>query len=258
MDKYTAHFLLLIPQLPNSIAIKDKMNAENTIKTVIIVAGGMGRRMQSPVPKQFMMLAGKPVIFHTIEKFLRFDPLVNLIIVLPEESLSTWETLCHQMNFTANVHIARGGETRFHSVLSALSMARNDGLIAVHDAVRPLVSLETIKRVVEAAGKSGAAIPVLPPSDSLRRIAPDGNYPVNRNEYVIVQTPQIFRSEILLKAYRQEYDPSFTDDASVVQKAGFQITLVEGNPENIKITSPADLKMAEFFLQHPTENQKSG
>jgi 2-C-methyl-D-erythritol 4-phosphate cytidylyltransferase len=230
------------------------MNAENAIKTAIIVAGGMGRRMQSPVPKQFLMLAGKPVIFHTIDKFLQFDASIKLIIALPEESMPTWETLCRQMNFTTPAHIARGGETRFHSVLSALAFAGNNELIAVHDAVRPLVSVETIKRTFEAAGNSGAAIPVLPPADSLRRVAPDGNYPVNRSEYVIVQTPQVFRSEILFEAYQQNYDPSFTDDASVVQKAGFPISLVEGNPENIKITSPADLKMAEFLLQNPKNN----
>lgn len=230
------------------------MNTDTT-NTVIIVAGGMGKRMQTPIPKQFLMLSGKPVIFHTIEKFLRFDASVKLIIALPEESLPIWENLCRQMGFTAPIHIARGGETRFHSVLSALAFAGNNELIAIHDAVRPLVSIETIKRTFETAKNSGAAIPVLPPVDSLRRVAPDGNYPVNRNEYVIVQTPQVFRSEILIEAYKQEYDPSFTDDASVVQKAGFPVSLVEGNPENIKITSPADLKMAEFLIQNPGNSQ---
>lgn len=231
------------------------MNENDRTKTVIIVAGGMGRRMQSPVPKQFLMLAGKPVIFHTIEKFLQFNASIKLIIALPEDSMPTWDTLCRQMNFTIPVHIARGGETRFHSVLSALTFARSKEVVAVHDAVRPLVSIETIKRTFEAAMTSGAAIPVLTPAESLRRVIPDGNYPVNRSEYVIVQTPQVFRSEILFEAYHQDYDPSFTDDASVVQKAGFPISLVEGNPENIKITSPADLKMAEFFLQDAKSSQ---
>lgn len=219
-------------------------------KTVIIVAGGMGKRMQSPVPKQFMMLGGKPVIFHTIDKFLQYDASLKFIIALPEENLSTWQTLCNQVGFTIPVIIAKGGKTRFHSVFSALQYTGQNELIAVHDAVRPLVSVETIAKVFEAAKNSGAAIPVIPPSESLRRITSNGNFPVNREEYVIVQTPQVFHASVIHKAYQQEYNTLFTDDASVVQKAGYPITLVEGNPENIKITSPADLKIAEFYLQN--------
>jgi 2-C-methyl-D-erythritol 4-phosphate cytidylyltransferase len=190
------------------------------IKTVIIVAGGSGKRMQS----------------------------AKLILVLPQESMSTWNTLCNMMNFNTPITIAVGGATRFHSVKSALSFVGSNELVAVHDAVRPLVSVETIARVFAAAESSGAAIPVIPPAESLRRVTQNENVPVNRNEYVLVQTPQVFHSNILLKAYQQEYNPAFTDDASVVQKAGFPVTLVEGNPDNIKITSPADLRIAEFLL----------
>lgn len=218
-------------------------------KVAVIVAGGMGRRMQSPVPKQFMMLAGKPVIFYSVDIFLQYDPTMEIILALPENNVSSWENLCDHFHIHPPVKIAPGGDTRFHSVKSALRWVSASKLVAVHDAVRPLVAMETIARVFTAAESSGAAIPVIPPAESLRRVNQNESVPVDRNEYVLVQTPQVFHSDILLKAYQQEYDPAFTDDASVVQKAGFPITLVEGSPENLKITSPADLKMAEFLLQ---------
>jgi len=222
-------------------------------KVVIIVAGGQGTRMHSTLPKQFMLLAGKPVILHTIHAFLQADPGLDIIVALPEGYFNTWHDLCKTYLFDYPHLISPGGATRFHTVKKALEFFREEGLVAVHDAVRPLVSAATIDRCFHAAEKTGAAIPVMPLTESLRRVSDKKNTWANRNEYRTVQTPQVFKATLLRVAYRQEYEPTFTDDACVVERTGHPITLVDGNSENIKITTPLDLTIAEALISGKRE-----
>lgn len=218
-------------------------------KFVVIVAGGSGSRMGTGIPKQFLELCGKPVLMHTIQVFYHFDPGSKIILVLPENQQQFWAALCLKHDFTIPHRVANGGETRFHSVANGLSKIEGEGIIFIHDGVRPLVSNQTLTRCLETAQKSGNAIPVLPVTESLRMKEGNSNVSVDRSLYYSVQTPQTFRSEIILEAFRQNYDPAFTDDASVLEKAGYSIEMVEGNRENIKITNPADLIVAEAFLK---------
>lgn len=218
-------------------------------KFVIIVAGGSGSRMGTEIPKQFLELSGKPVLMHTILLFLDFDPECKIILVLPEVHKEAWNRLCLKHSFSLPHHIVSGGETRFHSVQNGLKLIQDECIVFIHDGVRPLVSMETLGRCFETAEKCGNAIPVLPVNESLRKIDGDQNISVDRNIYFSVQTPQTFHSSQILKSFIQPYDPSFTDDASVVENAGFAINMVAGNYENIKITTPTDLIMAEAFLQ---------
>ena len=214
-------------------------------KTAIIVAGGKGERMNSEVPKQFLELAGKPVLMHTIERFFNYSAEIAIVLVLPATQTEYWKELCLKYNFDIPHRIAEGGEARFFSVRNALRLVDYNGLIAVHDGVRPLVDSETIERCFEVAEKSGIAIPIIDSVDSIRKITGNGSIAVDRKEYKMVQTPQVFRADVLLKSYEQPYNESFTDDASVAEAAGFTISLVAGNRENIKITTPFDLKLAE-------------
>ena len=216
---------------------------------IIIVAGGKGLRMGTELPKQFIPIAGFPILMLTIQQFKKAIPEINVVLVLPENQQEYWEKLCLQYSFTILHVIAKGGETRFHSVKSGLNLIQNDGLVGVHDAVRPLVSLETIQKCFETAKQKGNAIPVIAINESIRKITDTGNQMVNRAEYVAVQTPQVFQTTSLKKAYLQEFSPAFTDDASVIESIGEKINLVPGNPENIKITLPSDLKIAELFLE---------
>ena len=212
-------------------------------KTVIIVAGGKGLRMGGDLPKQFMPLRGKPVLMHTIEVFYRWDATVDLISVIPEEHVSYWNMLCKELNFTIPHRTVYGGKTRFHSVCNALQdCSESKGLIAVHDGVRPFVDWGVISSCFDAAESYGAAIPVIPVIESVREVNGDESRPFDRNRLCIVQTPQVFHADILQKAYEQPYDERFTDDASVVEASGHPIRLVQGNRENIKITTPMDLK----------------
>ena len=217
-------------------------------KFAVIVAGGSGSRMGSEIPKQFLELLGKPVLMHTIEVFRRFDPHSEIIVVLPEHQIDFWKELCKNHSFNSEHQVVCGGETRFHSVSNGLAKINESGIVFIHDGVRPLVSNETLKRCSEMAELRGNAIPVLAVNESLRKVEGESNISVDRSQYVSVQTPQTFRSEQILKAFQQEYDPLFTDDASVAEKAGFEIHLVEGNRENIKITTPVDLIVAEAIL----------
>ena len=217
-------------------------------KFAVIVAGGSGSRMGSEIPKQFLELLGKPVLMHTIEVFRRFDPHSEIIVVLPEHQIDFWKELCKKHLFNFEHQVVCGGETRFHSVSNGLAKINESGIVFIHDGVRPLVSNETLKRCSEMAELRGNAIPVLAVNESLRKVEGESNISVDRSQYVSVQTPQTFRSEQILKAFQQEYDPLFTDDASVAEKAGFEIHLVEGNRENIKITTPVDLIVAEAIL----------
>jgi 2-C-methyl-D-erythritol 4-phosphate cytidylyltransferase len=218
-------------------------------KFVIIVAGGSGSRMGSEIPKQFLELCGKPVLMHTIQLFFDFDPNSELILVLPQSQLKVWAGLCLKHSFLLPHQVVAGGETRFYSVKNGLKLIQDEGIVFIHDGVRPLVSHETLKRCLEMAQKSGNAIPVLPVTESLRKTDGDQNISVDRSLYFSVQTPQTFRSNVILESYQQPCDKSFTDDASVVEKAGFSINMVEGNRENIKITTPPDLIIAEAFLR---------
>jgi len=218
-------------------------------KFVIIVAGGSGSRMGSEIPKQFLELCGKPVLMHTIGVFFDFDPECEMILVLPAAQQEIWDDLCLKHSFSLPHQIVSGGETRFHSVLNGLKLINDEGIVFIHDGVRPLVSHQTIERCNHMAKKNGNAIPVLSINESLRKQKGLQSVSVDRTLYLSVQTPQTFRSEVILKSYLQPYQPNFTDDASVVEKAGFPIFMVEGNRENIKITTPTDLIVAEAFLQ---------
>ena len=223
------------------------MNMTRT-KIAIIVAGGKGTRMQADIPKQFIEIHGKPVLMHTLEAFHRYDDSIQLMLVLPASQLNAWKKLCLKHAFLLPHQIVSGGETRYNSVLNGLAQIKTPALIAVHDGVRPFVSNGTIKRCFDEAEKHGSAIPVIDIVDSIRQITKTGSQSVDRTNYKLVQTPQVFDSEILKKAYEQDFSALFTDDASVVEALGLKITLVEGNRENIKITTAFDLVLAETVL----------
>ena len=217
----------------------------------ILVAGGKGLRMGSDIPKQFLPLRGRPVLMHTIDVFRRTYPDIHIILVLPREQQDYWRQLCGQHDYDVEVCVADGGETRFHSVRNGLSQIPDGarGVVGVHDGVRPFVSPETIRRCYEAAEEFGAVVPVVPVVETVRQVLADGSsMTVDRNAYRLVQTPQTFDIQLLKKAYGQPFDPFFTDDASVVEAMGHPIKLVEGNNENIKLTNPADLKLAEGMV----------
>lgn len=216
---------------------------------VIIVAGGSGRRMDTDIPKQFLLLNGRPVLMHTCETFYRFSNALSLIVVLPAEHIATWEALCETHSFNILHQIVIGGPQRFYSVRNALKTLSNlEGLVAIHDGVRPLVSHETIQAAFDAAGLYGNAIPVVPVIESVRELSGTGNHIIDRSKLQLIQTPQVFKSALICKAYEQGYSEAFTDDASVLEKMGEKIVLTKGNPENIKITRPIDLIMAEALI----------
>ena len=214
-------------------------------KYCIIVAGGSGRRMKSAVPKQFLLLGGKPVLMHTVERFHSFDGSMEIIIVLPAEHHALWKRLCADHSFSVSHRVVAGGEERFHSVKAGLECVSEDSLVAIHDGVRPLVSHDTIWRCFADAEEFGNAVPFIEPADSVRVLAGDDSRPVARTEVRLIQTPQVFRGSVIMKAYGREYDPAFTDDATVAEASGVKIHLTHGNRENIKITTPEDLAVAE-------------
>jgi 2-C-methyl-D-erythritol 4-phosphate cytidylyltransferase len=214
----------------------------------IIVAGGNGTRMRTELPKQFLLIGGIPVLMYTIRNFYDFDPLLQLIVVLPEDEITGWNKLCEKFRFGIPHQIVPGGKTRFQSVKNGLTIATECDLIAVHDGVRPLVSHQTLSRCFEGAGENGTAIPVLPANESVRKGDMNNSVPVDRSHYFMVQTPQVFNAEIIKQGYNQDWIPQFTDDASVVEYSGTAVHLVMGNRENIKITFPEDLQIAELFL----------
>lgn len=215
---------------------------------MIIVAGGIGTRMDAAVPKQFMLLAGKPVLMHSLTTFATAFPGIRIVIALPAGHFKTWENLCAAFGPVAEHSIVNGGVTRFHSVKNALEKVDDDSFIAVHDGARPLASTTLLQRAYEEAEKYGNAIPVTRVNESLRMLNGPVNTPVDRNQYRIIQTPQVFRGRLLKQAYQTEYMESFTDDASVVEYSGTVIHLFEGEESNLKITTPSDLELAEFIL----------
>ena len=218
-------------------------------RTALIVARGKGLRMGSELPKQFLPIGGKPVLMHTLEAFHRFDKRMQLILVLPREQQGFWRELCETHGFNIRHEIADGGETRFHSVKNGLALINGiGGMVGVHDGVRPFVSQEVIARCFREAAVRKAVIPVIDVVETVRHLTGSGSETVNRNDYKLVQTPQVFDADLLRRAYEQEFTPFFTDDASVVEAMGVPVHLVEGNRENIKITTPFDLKVASALL----------
>ena len=215
---------------------------------IIIVAGGKGLRMGSEIPKQFLPIGGKPVLMRTLERFREYSKELQMILVLPKAQQDYWHQLCEEYHFSVKYMLADGGETRFHSVQNGLALVPDDaeGVVGVHDGVRPFPSVEVICNCYKAAQEKKAVIPVIPVVETLRHIT-EGTKP--RGEYRLVQTPQCFDIQLLKAANKQPYNDGFTDDASVVEAFGFDVTLVEGNRENIKITTPFDMTIAEALLQ---------
>lgn len=214
---------------------------------IIIVAGGKGLRMGGDLPKQFLPVGGVPVLMRTIQRFRDYSASLRIILVLPREQQEYWRSLCLEHHFDVPCQLADGGATRFHSVQNGLKLIPDDeqGVVGVHDGVRPFVSVDVIARCYEAARTSGAVIPVMPVVETLRHVE-KGN--VYRGDYRLVQTPQTFSIQLLKEANRQSYRDAFTDDASVVEAYGHDVTMVEGNRENIKLTTPFDLLIAEALL----------
>ena len=225
---------------------------------IIIVAGGKGLRMGSDIPKQFLPIGGKPVLMRTLERFREYSAELQIILVLPEAQQAYWRELCKQYNFPLPLEgagggfyqLANGGQTRFHSVQNGLAKVPDDaqGVVGVHDGVRPFPSIEVIKNCYETARTKKAVIPVIPVVETVRHLEGEKSVTVPRGDYRLVQTPQTFDIQLLKAANRQPYNDGFTDDASVVESYGYEITLVEGNRENIKITTPYDLKIAEILI----------
>ncbi len=216
---------------------------------VVIVAGGSGKRMRSELPKQFIELAGMPVLMHTINKYFQFDPKIYIVLVLPFHHIETWNRLCLEYRFTIAHEIVPGGNERYFSVKGGLEKIDNESLVAIHDGVRPLVSAEVIDEAFQAAEIHGGAIPVISPGESIRQNDGNLSFPANRDYFVLVQTPQSFQSDLIKQAYEIPYQERFTDDATVFEAAGHSIYLVDGNAENIKITKPADLIFAEAIMK---------
>ena len=223
---------------------------------IIIVAGGKGLRMGSDIPKQFLPIGGKPILMRTLERFRDYSEKLQIILVLPIAQQDYWRQLCEQYHFEVKYQLANGGQTRFHSVQNGLALIPDDveGVVGVHDGVRPFPSVEVIRNCYEAARTAKAVIPVIPVVETVRHIEGEGSVTVPRGDYRLVQTPQTFDIQLLKAANRQPYNDGFTDDASVVESFGHQITLVEGNRENIKITTPYDIVVAEAIIQHPSPN----
>jgi len=216
-------------------------------RSFIITAGGIGKRMGSHLPKQFIEIAGKPILLYTLEKFYAFDSSAQLILTLPNEWRSFWNDMLTSHQCSIPHQIVDGGVERYHSIKNALTICTGD-VIAVHDGVRPLVSNTTIERCLNALHTHEAVIPIIPLKESLRSISKNQSKAVNRADYCLVQTPQCFRASVLKKAYDQPFHAGITDDASLVEEAGFFVHLVDGNEENLKITSPNDLFVAEVYL----------
>jgi 2-C-methyl-D-erythritol 4-phosphate cytidylyltransferase len=216
----------------------------------IIVAGGSGTRMQTTIAKQFLLLKNKPVLMHTLLAFANCSYKPQLILVLNANLISYWEELCLKHNFNLPHLVIAGGDQRFHSVRNGLMAIKDDGIIAIHDAVRPLASAKLIDNAYQTAQELGNAIAAIKPSDSVRKLLSNTNSEiVNRDELVLVQTPQTFHINQLRTAYQQHYEPTFTDDASVVERAGFNINLIEGERNNFKITYQEDLELANFLIK---------
>ena len=232
--------------------LSDESVARNAtaVDYVIIVAGGKGLRMGSDIPKQFLPIKGRPVLMRTLERFREYSPDLQIILVLPKAQQDYWQQLCKDYDFKVEYQLTDGGETRFHSVQHGLALIPDDaiGVVGVHDGVRPFPSIDIISNCYEIAREKKAVIPVIPVVETVRHLEGEKSMTVPRGDYRLVQTPQCFDIQLLKAANRQPYNDGFTDDASVVEAFGFDVTLVEGNRENIKITTPYDLKIAEVLV----------
>ncbi len=219
-------------------------------KVAVVVAGGRGTRMGTSISKQYLPIGGKPVLMHTLEVFHRADSTIHLILVLPEDDFAYWGDLCQDYQFTLKHSLVCGGASRFQSVRNGLNaIPFSSGLVAIHDAVRPFVKEEVIRESFSQAALTGSAIAVVPLKDSLRELSPAGVSQFReRHKFRLVQTPQTFQLEKIRKAFETPEKPEFTDDATVYEFQGWQVTLIEGNPENSKLTTPEDLLFAEFLL----------
>ena len=226
------------------------INSMHMNKAAVLVAGGKGMRMGTSLPKQYLPLAGKPVLMHTLEKFFSADPSLLLILVLPKDDFDYWNSLCASHAFVLPHQLVAGGESRFQSVKNGLmALPFQEGLVAIHDGVRPFVSEKVIQNSFELAAEKGSAIPVVALKDSLRKVETSGESSFqDRAHFRLVQTPQTFQLKPLLKAFAVEELAIFTDDATVYEHQGWEISLIEGNPENIKLTTPEDLAFAEYLV----------
>jgi 2-C-methyl-D-erythritol 4-phosphate cytidylyltransferase len=218
-------------------------------KYAVIVAGGTGSRMQGDVPKQFLALGGIPVILYSLRAFHAADPQISVIVVMHPGFRALWESICTEYKVAIPFEIAEGGETRFHSVKNGLALATGEGLVAVHDAARPVITPGMITALFETAEKYGSAIPAVPVHETVRSLAGGRIHLVDRTQLRVIQTPQVFDLAALRSAYETDYRDSFTDDAAVFEASGRDITLADGDPGNIKITTPADLAMAEYLVR---------
>jgi 2-C-methyl-D-erythritol 4-phosphate cytidylyltransferase len=218
-------------------------------QSVIITAGGVGKRMGSDLPKQYIPINGLPILMHTINKFYEYDAAIQIVISLPSDFIEMWKKLCVQYDFRVVHEITEGGQERYHSIQNALRKVTGD-IVMVHDAVRPLVSIQTISNVIDKAKSNGAAIPVLPITETLRKGTKENSQHQDRSLFWCVQTPQAFQLKILQQAYKIPYSLSVTDDASLVEAMGGEVFLTDGNEENIKITTPFDLELVAFFMKN--------
>ncbi|MBC7423885.1 MAG: 2-C-methyl-D-erythritol 4-phosphate cytidylyltransferase [Ferruginibacter sp.] len=217
-------------------------------KIAVIVAGGAGTRMNTTLPKQFLLLNGKPVLYYTIDTFLKSFADLSIILVLPEEHIAAGQEIIDAFFDYTRIQITEGGRTRFHSVQNGLALITEESMVFVHDGVRCLVSTDLIKRCYEAAIDFGSAIPVVDCKDSVRLIKGDDNEAIERTRIKMVQTPQTFHSKILLPAYKIDYKDKFTDEATVVEAFGLKVNLIEGEEGNVKITNPMDIIITEQVL----------
>jgi len=218
------------------------------MKAAVIVAGGSATRMNSTTPKQFLLLKNKPVLAYSLTAFYRFEPSMKLLVALPAHLFDPWKELQKTYGINIPHELVPGGETRFHSVFNCLQHLTGEGLVAIHDAARPLVSVELIQRLFAAAESSGNAIPVVPVNESLRKVSGASSQPADRSIFRIVQTPQVFCTTVIQQAYMQPNQPGFTDDSTVLESTGRSVHLVEGDPVNFKITYPDDLMIADALL----------
>ena len=219
-----------------------------TPEYAIIVAGGKGTRIKSVMPKQFLSVAGKPVLMHTIQAFLDYSASIHIILVLPEDDMDRWADLCEGFGFHPHITIIRGGETRFQSVRNGLAAIPENSLVAIHDGVRPLVSADIIGASFRLAAVHGTAVAAVRLKESIRMTDQDNTKAMDRSRFRLIQTPQTFQSSLIKEAYKVKEEPSMTDDASVAEHAGHLISLFEGSYENIKITTPEDLPVAEALM----------
>ncbi|MDR1846591.1 MAG: 2-C-methyl-D-erythritol 4-phosphate cytidylyltransferase [Bacteroidales bacterium] len=229
------------------------MQCLSSNRYAVVVAAGQGKRMQSAVPKQFMLIKNKPLLIWTLENIITIDPCVHLILVLSKEHIPLWHKIAAEYDFNAPLQTVEGGEERFNSVKNGLKLVEPHSVVGIHDGVRPFVSHKVWNDCFTTAETKGNAVPVLPAKDSVRFCEDGSNKPLDRKKVMLVQTPQCFRSDLIIKAYEQPYLPSFTDDIQVLESFNnMKINLVEGNADNIKITEPFDILLAEHIL---TKNQ---